>query len=525
MRFIGVELDGISGRIARALHPGHDIRIENFRDTKLPEGRLDAVIGNVPFADVQARLPRPEAAAARFLLRQVARRPEARRRPGPGHQPFHARQAERRHPRVPGRPGRLPGRDPPALRRLQARGHARRHRHRVPAQARPRRAGPATPTRPGWTPRRSPSTAPTIPINRYFLQPPRDGAGHLEPQGPALRRDGYSVIGNGDLAAQLGAAIARLARGVAPPPAADGQDRARRLPSRPPPPERHITEGSFFVGDDRTIRQVEDGQAVPVTYGGTLLKADGTMTGKRLAALIGLRDHARRVLQSQNEGWPEANRDDARRDAEPRLRPLRRRLRPDQQDDLQRNQPTARSIRRMPNLVKFREDPDAMLVMALEDYDEVTGKATKAADHAARTWSARRPPVTHVTTAEEGLLVSLDRTRQRRSALHRHALRQARGADHRRAGRPDLPRPGNEDLADRRRLPLGQRPREARRRRARRPGLRPQRRGPARRAARGRAARRHRRQPRRPVDTRSRHPGVRRRPVRRRPVRHRRSAT
>ncbi len=49
MRFIGVELDSISGRIARALHPGHDIRIENFRDTKLPQ--LDAVIGNVPFAD------------------------------------------------------------------------------------------------------------------------------------------------------------------------------------------------------------------------------------------------------------------------------------------------------------------------------------------------------------------------------------------------------------------------------------------------------------------------------------------
>src|SRR5262249_13746928 len=53
MRFIGVELDSISGRIARALHPGHDIRIENFRDTKLPEDRVDAVIGNVPFADVK----------------------------------------------------------------------------------------------------------------------------------------------------------------------------------------------------------------------------------------------------------------------------------------------------------------------------------------------------------------------------------------------------------------------------------------------------------------------------------------
>ncbi len=53
-----------------------------------------------------------------------------------------------------------------------------------------------------------------------------------------------------------------------------------------------------------------------MVYGGTTLKADGTMTGRRLAALIGLRDRARRVLQSQNEGWPEAHRDDARRRAQ-----------------------------------------------------------------------------------------------------------------------------------------------------------------------------------------------------------------
>src|SRR5437016_10910555 len=52
-RFIGVELDSISGRIAKALHPHADIRIENFRDTRLPEDRIDAVIGNVPFADLK----------------------------------------------------------------------------------------------------------------------------------------------------------------------------------------------------------------------------------------------------------------------------------------------------------------------------------------------------------------------------------------------------------------------------------------------------------------------------------------
>jgi SAM-dependent methyltransferase len=53
-RFIGVEMDSFSGRIACALHPSADIRIEFFRDTKLTP--LDAVIGNAPFADVKLDL-------------------------------------------------------------------------------------------------------------------------------------------------------------------------------------------------------------------------------------------------------------------------------------------------------------------------------------------------------------------------------------------------------------------------------------------------------------------------------------
>ena len=66
----------------------------------------------------------------------------------------------------------------------------------------------------------------------------------------------------------------------------------------------------------------------------------------------------------------------------------------------------------MPNLVKFREDPDAMLVMSLEDYDEVTGKAAKA-PILLKDVVGKTPPVTSVASAEEGLLVSLDRTRRR----------------------------------------------------------------------------------------------------------------
>jgi N12 class adenine-specific DNA methylase len=59
------------------------------------------------------------------------------------------------------------------------------------------------------------------------------------------------------------------------------------------------------------------------------------------------------------------------------------------------------------HLVKFKEDPDAMLVMSLEDYDEVTGKAEKAAIME-KDMVGKRPPVTEVKTAEEGLLVSLN---------------------------------------------------------------------------------------------------------------------
>ena len=48
-----------------------------------------------------------------------------------------------------------------------------------------------------------------------------------------------------------------------------------------------------------------------------------------------------------------------------------------------------------------------MLVMSLEEYDEVTGKAAKAAI-LKKDVVGRKPPITTVASAEEGLLVSLD---------------------------------------------------------------------------------------------------------------------
>jgi len=48
----GVELDPTTAAIAGYLYPEATIRAESFADTRLPEAHFDAVIGNVPFANV-----------------------------------------------------------------------------------------------------------------------------------------------------------------------------------------------------------------------------------------------------------------------------------------------------------------------------------------------------------------------------------------------------------------------------------------------------------------------------------------
>jgi N12 class adenine-specific DNA methylase len=243
----------------------------------------------------------------------------------------------------------------------------------------------------------------TVPVNRYFVSHPEMVLGTWSRK-DTLYGEGFSVTSNGDLAKQLRDAVARLPE-YSPLQAAPHETTPAPV-FVPPPPLKHIGEGSFFVREDRTICQSQGGEAIPVTYGGTLLKADGALTARRLAALIGLRDRARRVLQSQNEGWPEAHRNEARRELNwaydmfvSRYGPINKTTFGETADGT--------VIRRMPNLMKFREDPDAMLVMSLEDYDETTGKADKAAI-LRKDVVGKTPPVTRVATAEEGLLVSLN---------------------------------------------------------------------------------------------------------------------
>jgi N12 class adenine-specific DNA methylase len=405
MHFIGVELDSLSGRVARARFPGHDIRIENFRDTKLPDGVIDAVIGNPPFADVKLD-HRGERYSLHdyFLVKALdALKPGGVLALVTSHFTMDKQNARVRE--------HLAGEaDFLGAIRLPSDAFAREGTKVVTdiVFLKKRGAGEAAShVDPSWlevSPLAIEGVA--VPINRYFQ-------GHPEMVlGTWGRKDrlyggeaSYGVASNGVLEDQLRVAVARL------PELAPRAARAGAKPERPaftpPPLERHVGEGSFFVGDDRAIFQIVDGRAEAVRYGGTLLRANGTMTGRRLAALVRIRDNARLVLQSQNEGWPEAHREDARRELNRVYDVFVQQYGLINKTTFSESQ-AGTIIQRMPNLAKFIEDPDAMLVMALEDCDPTTGTAVKAAIMT-KDVVGRAPEVTTVRSAEGGLLVSLDR--------------------------------------------------------------------------------------------------------------------
>ncbi len=402
MHFIGVELDSLSGRVARAIFPRHDIRIENFRDTKLPEG-IDAVIGNPPFADLKL-----EHNGERFSLHDYffAKSLDALEPGGVLALVTTHFTLDKQNARV--REYLAERADFLGAIRLPSDAFAREGTRVVTDIVFLRRRGAGEGTRhvfDGWL-----GVAPLsiegvdVPINRYFHEHPEMVLGTWSRADRLYGGEaGYSVTGTGELERELPAAVGRLPE-FAPSQASRPRERPRVF--TPPPPEQHVTEGSFFVGENQVIHQMVDGQPEAVVYGGTKLKANGTMTGKRLAALIRIRDEARRVLRSQNEGWPEEHREAARADLNRvydlfvlRYGLINKTTFSESKDGT--------VIQRMPNLVKFVEDPDAMLVMALEDCDPMSGTAVKAAVMT-KDVVGKTPPVTTVRSAEEGLLVSLD---------------------------------------------------------------------------------------------------------------------
>ena len=309
MRFVGVEQDAVSGRIARARHSGQDIRVEDFQATRVPEGGFDAVVGNVPFADLKLDYGgRKLALHDYFLAKSVdALAPGGVMAVVTSHFTLDKQNA--------------------AVREYLAERADFLGAVRLPSDAF-RREGTAVVTdivflrkrRPGEPARHADPDwlgvalleidGAALPVSRYFLKHPEMVLGTWSRRG-TLYGEGYSVAGGSDLGEKLKTAVSRLPELPVRASVAAGVPAAAPV-FVPPAAERHVTEGSFFVGDDRRLYQVADGRPEPVVYGGVTLTTTNTV-GKRVAGLVGLRDLARRVLRSQNEGWPAEHREEARR--------------------------------------------------------------------------------------------------------------------------------------------------------------------------------------------------------------------
>lgn len=405
MRFIGVEQDSISGWLARAMYSQQDIRIESFQKTRLRDESVDAVIGNVPFANV--KLPHN---GQRYSL----------------HDYFIVKSIDALKPG--GNMAVVTSRFTMDKRNGATREYVAERADfvgaiRLPAEAF-QREGTSVVTDilffrkreaeqesnhvdDTWMETTTRNVDGTdVWVNRYFVEHPEMVLGEWTLEKQLYADDGYSIRSNGNLAEQLTGAIEQLPNYETTLGSVFEQEVVTTRFARPPPLD-HITEGNMFVADDGVICQQLEGQSVPVTHGNDPIRARCGKTGRRLAALIGLRDAARRVLQSQNESWPDSDRDSMRIELNAKYDYFVSQFGPINKTTFSSTR-KGTSIRRMPNLVKFRQDPDAMLVMSLEEYDETTGKAAKAPILLQDVVGKRRD-VTTVSSAEEGLLVSLDR--------------------------------------------------------------------------------------------------------------------
>lgn len=417
MQFVGIEMETLSGRITRKLYPQHDIRIENFKATRLPPGSIDLVVGNVPFSNLKLNHNGTSLALHDYFFAKsldsvreggvvalVTSRYTLDKLDASFRQQLGAEADFVGAVRLPsnafGHEGTQVVTDIIFLRK---RGREEPARHAEGWLETELLAGGQEGSR----------------YNRYFALHPEMVVGTLTTGRGMYRSDELLVEPPAEgLAQALGAAIGQLPTDVyiqrntplpdLPTLPQTRSDPAKRTLSAGLPSAGSLSAGSFFVGAQGQIMQVADqyGRAEPVLHGQQGLNAlTGTM-GQRLAALIGIRDAARQVLTSQNEAWPEPEREAARQ----RLNSLYDRF-VTQWGPINKTTVTQRAdggvTRRMPNIEKFRDDPDAYLVMALERYDEKSDSADKM-PIMLQDVVGRVESIQQVSSAIDGLLVSLN---------------------------------------------------------------------------------------------------------------------
>lgn len=378
----GVELDSISGRIARKLYPNADIKITGYENTKFADNSFDLAVGNVPFGDYSLHDKRYD--KEHLLI----------------HDYFFVKSLDKV------RPGGVVAfvtskgtldKANPAARRLMAANADLLGAIRLPNTAFKANAGASVTTdilffqKRDTPPEQMPSWVETgknadgLELNRYFVEHPEMILGTMQEVTTQYGKDTACVPDpNVELEDLLSAAVLHLGHenvfqsNTQDMPAPETAD---VFQSNTPIDE--LRPFSYAVQDGKLMFKEADGNLVPSEMNATAVK--------RAISMIGIRDAARNLIEAQRDGCDDEQ-----------LHAL--------QADLTQNYDTFvkefGNIHKRGNKLAFRKDAGYPLLLALEKLDDEQNVIGKTAIFSKRTISPHIV-ATHADTPEDALGLSL----------------------------------------------------------------------------------------------------------------------
>ena len=389
----GVELDSISGRIARKLYPNADIKITGYENTKFADNSFDCAVGNVPFGDYSLHDKRYD--KEHLLI----------------HDYFFVKSLDKV------RPGGVVAfvtskgtldKANPAARRLMAERADLLGAIRLPNTAFKANAGASVTTDilflqkrdtppeqlPAWT--ETGKNADGMELNNYFLQHPEMILGTMQEVTTQYGKDTACVPDpNVELEDLLSAAVLHLGHeNVFQSNTLIEDDVFQSNTQEPPAPEtadvfqsntpmEELRPFSYAVQDGKLMFKEADGNLVPSEMNATAVK--------RAISMIGIRDAVRNLIEAQRDGCDDEQ-----------LHAL--------QADLTQNYDTFvkefGNIHKRGNKLAFRKDAGYPLLLALEKLDDEQNVIGKTAIFSKRTISPHIV-ATHAETPEDALGLSL----------------------------------------------------------------------------------------------------------------------
>jgi len=405
IKYTGVEMDPISGGIAKLLYPSANIQINPFEKTSLPNNYFDVAAGNVPFGNFgvhDAKYKQP--LATRSIHNYFFVKSLDKLRPG-GILAFVTSSFTMDEVN-------------PAMRNLLASKANFLGAIRLPGGkggAFAKNAGTEVTTDIILLQKRVPQTeasgekwanlapvvgtgeggkATGIPVNEYYARHPEMMLGKMALEGTMYGPEKSKVL-LGELTPEaLAAAVAKLPQGVYSP-AIEESKAFSPNPIHELPGAGEIKDGGFGLKGDTVI----------VREGDTYRPADLTAEqGQRVKGMLKIRDAVREVFRTQLTGAPEAAVEHARR----ALGSIYDKYVASTIKTAKGSIP-AGPLNSPANIKAMAGDPDAPLLASLENYSRETGKATKRDIFSKRTIE-KYTPIEHVENASEALAVSLAET-------------------------------------------------------------------------------------------------------------------